>query len=85
MQRELAPAHKNPIDREVLEMIIPIRCFTCGKVVADKYEPFQEAIKAGKSPKEALDGVGLTRYCCRRMILSHADLLDEVIRFSQRS
>ena len=85
MPKALVPAHKNPTDREAQEMIIPVRCFTCGKVVADKYEPFQEAVKAGKTPKDALDKVGLTRYCCRRMILSHADLLDEVIRFSQRS
>ena len=66
-------------------MIIPVRCFTCGKVVADKYNDFLEAVNAGKSPEEALDNLGLTRYCCRRMILSHADLLDEVIKFSQHS
>ncbi len=66
-------------------MIIPVRCFTCGKVVADKYNDFLEAINDGKSPEEALDNLGLTRYCCRRMILSHADLLDEVIKFSQHS
>ncbi|MHA1840287.1 MAG: DNA-directed RNA polymerase subunit N [Candidatus Ranarchaeia archaeon] len=66
-------------------MIIPVRCFTCGKVIADKYLQFQEALKAGKSPGEALDDLGLTRYCCRRMILSHAELLDEVIKFSQHT
>lgn len=66
-------------------MIIPVRCFTCGKVVADKYNDFLEAVNDGKTPEEALDNLGLTRYCCRRMILSHADLLDEVIKFSQHS
>ena len=30
-------------------MIIPIRCFTCGCVIADKWEPFIDLIKEKKS------------------------------------
>ena len=58
-------------------MIIPVRCFTCGKVVGSSYEVYQDAIKKGKKGKEALDATGLTRFCCRRMILSHVDLIKE--------
>ena len=29
-------------------MIIPIRCFTCGKVIADKWDPFVEGIMEKK-------------------------------------
>ena len=29
-------------------MIIPVRCFTCGKVIADKWEPFVEGIMEKK-------------------------------------
>ena len=29
-------------------MIIPIRCFTCGCVIADKWEPFIDVIKEKK-------------------------------------
>lgn len=29
-------------------MIIPIRCFTCGKIVADKWEPFIQTINEKK-------------------------------------
>ena len=29
-------------------MIIPVRCFTCGKVLADKYQHYQEAVRAKK-------------------------------------
>jgi len=28
-----------------------------------------------------LDELGLSRYCCRRMLLSNADLIDEVVPF----
>ncbi|MDD3128674.1 MAG: DNA-directed RNA polymerase subunit N [Candidatus Methanomethylophilaceae archaeon] len=32
----------------------------------------------GESPEKVLDDLGLERYCCRRMVVSHADLIDEV-------
>ncbi len=63
-------------------MIIPIRCFSCGNVIADKYEKFVDRSKK-EDPKKVLDSLGLERYCCRRMILSHCDLIDEVIRYEK--
>ena len=69
-------------------VIIPIRCFTCGKIVSDAYQDYkiryaeyQKAVKAGEKPKETpkqiLDDLGVERYCCRRMILTHIDLVGE--------
>ncbi len=60
-------------------MMIPIRCFTCGALIGDKYEKFLEMVKDGVDPKDALDKLGLKRYCCRRMILSHIDVIDDFI------
>jgi len=40
-----------------------------------------EYIKAGMDPKEALDKLGLKRYCCRRMILTHVDIIDQFILY----
>ncbi len=62
-------------------MIIPVRCFTCGKVVGSAFQPFVERTHAGEDPVKVLDTLGLKRYCCRRMILSHAELIDEVLPF----
>jgi len=53
--------------------IIHIRCFTCAKLIADKWETYQELIKNGDTNAEALDKIGLKRYCCRRMFLGHVD------------
>ena len=64
-------------------MIIPVRCFSCGKVVGDKWEPFTKRVAAGEHPKEVLDDLGVDRFCCRRMLLSHVDLIDEVLRFDE--
>ena len=58
-------------------MIIPVRCFTCGKVVGSSYDVYMAALAKGKSGKEALDATGLQRFCCRRMVLSHVDLIKE--------
>lgn len=69
-------------------LIIPVRCFTCGKIIADVYKDYKKryldykkAIDAGEKPKEMpkdiLDDLGVERYCCRRMILTHVDLIDE--------
>ena len=64
-------------------MIIPIRCFTCGKVIGSLYEEFRRELDEGKrSPKEILDTLGLDRYCCRRMLISHVDLIDEIVPFT---
>ena len=71
-------------------MIIPVRCFTCNKVLADKWEFFKkesEKIEETKEEdkhfnktykKEILDKLGLERYCCRRVFLGHVDLIDEL-------
>ena len=62
-------------------MIIPVRCFTCGKVVGSAFEAYQKRVKTGESPEKVLDSLGLERYCCRRMILSNADLIEDVLPF----
>lgn len=62
-------------------MLIPVRCFTCGKVVASLYEEYKKRIERGESPKNALDALGLNRYCCRKMLISHVELVDDVLSF----
>jgi DNA-directed RNA polymerase subunit N len=64
-------------------MIIPVRCFSCGAVVGDKYEEFAKR-KEKEEPKEILDSLGVKRYCCRRMILSYIELMDEVMEFDEK-
>ena len=91
-------------------MIIPVRCFTCNKVIGDKWYKYQEllqevdnTVEDSESVNESnedskdkqfkvllhnlknktkqaviLDKLGLTRYCCRRHMLAHIDLIDEI-------
>lgn len=62
-------------------MIIPVRCFTCNKVIGSKWEPYQEYCKT-MTKEEALDKLELHRICCRRMLLGHVDLIDKIIKYS---
>ncbi|MDW7732495.1 MAG: DNA-directed RNA polymerase subunit N [Methanolobus sp.] len=56
--------------------MIPVRCFTCGKVISNCWEEFKRRVQDGENPGAVLDDLGVTRYCCRRMILSHVQLVD---------
>jgi DNA-directed RNA polymerase subunit N len=47
----------------------PVRCFTCGAVIGHRWKEYEE-LKAKKGAKAALDEMGITRYCCRRMFIS---------------
>lgn len=36
-------------------MLIPVRCFTCGKVIGDKWEAFQSIVKETQIRQESSD------------------------------
>jgi len=76
-------------------MLIPVKCFSCGKVLANKYDFYLAEVKKQKlnnnidldkvtyltkdfmekTPEgEALDKLLLTKYCCRRHMLTHVDI-----------
>ena len=62
-------------------MLIPVRCFTCGNLIADKYDDFQNKMKSGEAPDKVLDSLELERYCCRRMLLTAVETIQQVIPF----
>jgi len=64
-------------------MIIPIRCFSCGKPVAHLWEEYTERVQKGESRKEVLDDLGVERYCCRSIFLGHVDLLEIASEFKK--
>ena len=76
-------------------MLIPVKCFTCGKVLADKYRYYIREVEKEKLDKDLkvnkviyldktnldktpegniLDKLVLTKYCCRRHMLTHVDI-----------
>jgi DNA-directed RNA polymerase subunit N (RpoN/RPB10) len=81
-------------------MIIPIRCYTCGKILADKWEYYESellrrklAMNTTEDPLiininavdiqktiagEILDELGLIRICCRKVMLTSINIIDEL-------
>ncbi len=64
-------------------MIIPIRCFTCGKPIGHLWEEFKKRVENGEDRKKVLDELGLKRYCCRALFLGHVDLLETVAKYKR--
>lgn len=62
-------------------MLIPVRCFTCGNLIADKFKDYQSRVKSGEDPSKVLDSFGLKRYCCRTMMLTSVETIQQVLPF----
>lgn len=75
-------------------MIMPIRCFTCNRILASKYKKYLELSK-NNSEEQIMKGDGThkgsekfieifqrlgvnDRYCCKRHLISHIDLIDKI-------
>ncbi len=64
-------------------MIIPVRCFTCGKPIGQMWGEYCKKVEKGEDPGKVMDSLGLERYCCRRMMLTHADLIDDLLLYTR--
>lgn len=64
-------------------MLIPVRCFSCGKPVSEVSEEYEERVKKGEEPAKVMDDLGISNYCCRRMLLSQVPLIDEVLHYKR--
>jgi DNA-directed RNA polymerase subunit N len=62
-------------------VLVPVRCFTCGNLVSDKFEEYQNKVKSGEEPAKILDSLGIKRYCCRRMLLTTVETIKQVLPF----
>ena len=62
-------------------MLVPVRCFSCNKVIGSHYEEFTERREKGEDPGEVMDDLGIERYCCRKIYVSHIDLIDELLPY----
>ena len=64
-------------------MIIPVRCFGCGKPVGHLWEQFKQRAASGENQKKVLDELGLERMCCRSVFLGQVDTLELVSKFKK--
>ena len=48
------------------------------------YDEYLQRIRKGESAQKVMDALGIERYCCRRTIFSHVDLMDEMLKFPRQ-
>ncbi len=65
-------------------MLLPVRCFTCGKPISDLWFSYTNLVTAGAPRNDVLDHLGLKRFCCRRMLLTHVELSEKFASIQQR-
>lgn len=64
-------------------MIIPVRCFGCGKPIGQLWDDYKKRTSSGEEPGKVLDELGLERYCCRAAMLGNTEMLNEVTKFKK--
>jgi len=65
-------------------MIIPVRCFSCGKPIGHLWETFKDRTENKKEDKKkVLDELGLERMCCRSVFLGQVDNLELINKFKK--
>lgn len=62
--------------------MFPVRCFTCGKVIGDLWISYKALLQDDVTDNDALNKLNITRYCCRRMFISHVDLTTKLLMYN---
>jgi len=66
-------------------MIIPIRCFTCGKVIAHiQNDDEGEEGSEQQPPPQPQPPPQLRRYCCKRMLLTHVPIINKLLKYTEK-
>jgi DNA-directed RNA polymerase subunit N len=68
-------------------MIIPVCCTTCGKTIGNLWNKYNEVKKRHSSStqeklsEELLKEFKLKRYCCKKTLLTHVEIIDELVKY----
>lgn len=52
------------------------------QVIGNKWDLYLELLRREYSEGEVLDSLNLKRYCCRRMLLTHVELIEKLLNYS---
>ena len=64
-------------------MIIPVRCISCGRPIAQLWEEYKKRTEEGEDPKKVLDSLEVKAYCCRSQFMTHVPVAKEIMKFKR--
>lgn len=59
-------------------MIIPVKCFTCNSLISSKYKKYLDFKENGFSPKDIFKILNVRRNCCKTLMLTHVDIVENL-------
>lgn len=62
--------------------MFPPRCFTCNAFIGHQWKIFAEKKNQQTFYGDTLNDMGITRICCRRMLLTHVEIIEDIAMYS---
>jgi len=64
--------------------MLPLRCFTCNNFIGHTWDEFAKGRTGESKHGKLLDSLKIKRICCRRMLLTHVEIIDDTVMYSNK-
>ena len=62
-------------------MIFPVRCFTCNKVIGNKWYTYKKLQEKNLEIDDIFKNLRINKYCCKRHFTCHIEVIDDLLLY----
>ena len=62
-------------------MIFPVRCFTCNKVIGNKWYTYKKLQEDNIPIDDVFQKLGVDKFCCKRHFTTHIEVIDDLLLY----